>query len=62
MHFMLPNTCMTLLRVDEAQNAASAASAKSKDRSPKKEGKTFSDYLDEFNITDNLLSDLLQSG
>ena len=60
MHFMLPNTCMTLLRVDEAQNAASAASAKSKDKG--KEGKTFSDYLDEFNITDNLLSDLLQSG
>ena len=53
MQFMLPNTCMTLLRVDEAQNTA---------KSSKEGPKSFSEYLQEYNFTDKLLSDLLQSG
>ncbi|UPQ97280.1 ankyrin repeat domain-containing protein [Chloropicon primus] len=56
MQFMLPNTCMTLLRVDEAQNNDNSKGKDGKSR------KTFPQYLEEHNITDNLLSDLLQSG
>ena len=57
MQFMLPNTCMTLLRIDKAQNSAASSKAKGSGNE-----KSFSDYLDEFSINDNLLLDLLQSG
>lgn len=51
-HFMLPNTCMALLRVEDAQH---------KDGRSKDGPREFGHYLEEHGIRENLLQDLAQS-